>query len=158
MRKKSNYKPRFIRKDIMSYVKSGLQTVASVPHAGSTLRIKNFDALENVMFGRATEEDVNVLISCFNITEAIARLFPSRGGDWMAEIREAQNAILNMGKRGVAGRNFAFTALELQAVRLAMQIHDRQLEEITVREIEQAMDYVTECIRLKKARPIVEAV
>lgn len=158
MRKKSNYKPRFIRKDIMSYVKSGLQTVANVPHAGSTLRIKNFDSLENVMYGRATEEDVNILISCFNITEAIARLFPSRGGDWMAEIREAQNAILNMGKRGVAGRNFAFTALELQAVRLAMQIHDRQLEEITVREIEQAMDYVTECIRLKKARPIVEAV
>ena len=63
-----------------------------------------------------------------------------------------------MGKRGVSGRNFAFTALELKAVRLAMEIHDRQLEEITVREIEQAMDYVTECIRLKKARPIVEAV
>ena len=114
MRKKSSYRPRFIRKDIMSYVKSGLQTVANVPHAGSTLRIKNFDSLENVMYGRATEEDVNILISCFNITEAIARLFPSRGGDWMAEIREAQDAILNMGKRGVGGRNFAFTALELQ--------------------------------------------
>jgi len=158
MRKKSSYRPRFVRKDIMSYVKSGLQTVANVPHAGSTLRIKNYESLDNVMYGRATEEDINVLISAFNITEAIARLFPSKGGDWMVEIRQAQDAILNMGKRGVSGRNFAFTALELQAVRLVMQVHDQQLEEITVREIEQAMDYVAECIRLKKARPIVEAV
>jgi hypothetical protein len=38
-----------------------------------------------------------------------------------------------------------------------MQVHDQQLEEITVQEIEQAMDFVAECIRLKKARPIVEA-
>lgn len=106
------------------------------------------------MYGKATEDDVNTLITCFNITEAIARLFPAKGGDWMQEIRDAQDAIFNMGKRGVSGRNFAFTALELQAVRLAMQVHDQQLEHITVREIEQAMDYVVECIRLKKARPI----
>ena len=157
MRKKSSYKPRFVRNDIMSYVKAGLQTVANVPSAGSTLRIKNYDSLDNVLFGKATTEDVDILIACFNISEAIACLFPSKGGDWLQEIRAAQDAIFNMGKRGVSGRNFAFTALELQAVRLAMQVHDQQLEEITVREIEQAMDYVAECIRLKKARPIVEA-
>ena len=157
MRKKSSYKPRFIRKDIMSYVKAGLQTVAKVPNAGSTLRIKNYDSLDAVLYGKATTQDMDILIACFNISEAVAILFPSKGGDWLTEIRDAQNAIFNMGKRGVSGRNFAFTALELQAVRLAMQVHDQQLEEITVREIEQAMDYVAECIRLKKARPIVEA-
>ena len=157
MRKKSSYRPKPIRTDVMAFVKSGLQTVANIPHAGSTLRIQNFNALDNVMYGKATEDDVNTLITCFNITEAIARLFPSKGGDWMQEIRDAQDAIFNMGKRGVSGRNFAFTALELQAVRLAMQVHDQQLEHITVREIEQAMDYVVECIRLKKARPIKEA-
>ena len=157
MRKKSSYKPRFVRNDIMSYVKAGLQTVARVPNAGSILRIKNYDALENVLYGKATTEDVDILIACFNISEAIACLFPSKGGDWLQEIRAAQDAIFNMGKRGVSGRNFAFTALELQAVRLAMQVHDQQLEEITVREMEQAMDYVAECIRLKKARPIMEA-
>lgn len=157
MRKKSSYKPRFVRKDIMSYVKAGFQTVANVPSAGSTLRIKNYDSLDNVLFGKATTEDVDILIACFNISEAIACLFPPKGGDWLQEIRAAQDAIFNMGKRGVSGRNFAFTALELQAVRLAMQVHDQQLEEINVREMEQAMDYVAECIRLKKARPIMEA-
>jgi hypothetical protein len=141
----------------MSYVKAGFQTVAKVPSAGSTLRIKNYDSLDNVLYGKATRDDVDILIACFNISEAIAYLFPSKGGDWMAEIKAAQDAIFNMGKRGVSGRNFAFTALELQAVRLAMQVHDQQLEEITVQEIEQAMDFVAECIRLKKARPIVEA-
>jgi hypothetical protein len=141
----------------MSYVKAGLQTVARVPNAGSILRIKNYDSLDNVLYGKATSDDVDILIACFNISEAIAYLFPFKGGDWMAEIKAAQDAIFNMGRRGVSGRNFAFTALELQAVRLAMQVHDQQLEEITVREIEQAMDFVAECIRLKKARPIVEA-
>ena len=47
----------------MAFVKSGLQTVASVPHAGSTLRIQNFNALDNVMYGKATEDDVNTLIT-----------------------------------------------------------------------------------------------
>jgi hypothetical protein len=154
MRKKSNYKPKGIRLDVMTYVKSGLLPVAKVPNAGTTLITKNHAAFDEIMFGRATKEHVDVLIHAFNQAEAIAKLFPNKGGDWLPEIKEAQDAVYNMGKRWVNGSNFAFTGPELQAVKLAMSVHDQQLEETTVKELEQCIDYVTECIIHRRARVI----
>lgn len=42
----------------------------------------------------------------------------------------------------------------MKAVNLAMEIHDEQLNQSSVMELEKMIDYVTEQIRLKKARPI----
>jgi hypothetical protein len=39
-----------------------------------------------------------------------------------------------------------------------MEIHDAQLEAVTVKQLETAMEFVTETVRLKKARAIVETV
>jgi hypothetical protein len=44
----------------------------------------------------------------------------------------------------------------MTAVKLIMDLHDAQLDDCTVREMEQALFIVEEEIRLKKARPIVE--
>lgn len=155
MRKKSKYKPKGVRYDVMTYVKSGMLKVAKVPNAGVTLITKNHSALDEIMFGRGDKDQVDVLIHCFNQAEAIAKLFPEKGGDWLPEIKEAQDAVYNMGKRGVTGKNFVFTGPELQAVKLAMQVHDAQLEETTVKEVEQAIDYVNECIIHRRARAII---
>lgn len=73
----------------------------------------------------------------------------------MPEIKEAQDAVYNMGKRGVTGKSFVFTGTELQAVKLAMQVHDQQLEETTVKEVEQAIDFVNDCIIHGRARSII---
>ena len=37
-----------------------------------------------------------------------------------------------------------------------MEVHDAQLEVVTVKQLETAMDDVMESLRLKKMRPIVE--
>jgi len=42
------------------------------------------------------------------------------------------------------------------ALNLAMQVHDAQLEAVTVRELELAMKDVLENLRQKKMRPIIE--
>ena len=42
----------------------------------------------------------------------------------------------------------------MKAVNLAMEIHDEQLNQSSVMELEKMIDYVAEQIRLKKARPI----
>jgi hypothetical protein len=44
----------------------------------------------------------------------------------------------------------------MTAVKLVMDLHDVQLDDCTVREMEQALFIVEEHIRLKKARLIVE--
>lgn len=156
MRKKSKYKPKGVRYDVMTYVKSGMLPVAKVPSAGTTLITKNHSALDEIMFGRGNEEQTDILIHCFNQAEAIAKLYPTKGGDWLPEIKEAQDAVYNMGRRGVTGKGFVFTGPELQAVKLAMQVHDQQLEETSVKEIERAIDYVTECIIHRRARSIIK--
>jgi len=156
MKKRSKYKPKGVRLDVMSYVKSGLLPVAKVPNAGTTLITKNHAAFDEIMFGRATKEHVDVLIHALNQAEAIAKLFPNKGGDWLPEIKEAQDAVYNMGRRWVNGSNFAFTGPELQAVKLAMSVHDQQLEETTVKELEQCIDYVAECIIHRRARVIAK--
>jgi hypothetical protein len=44
----------------------------------------------------------------------------------------------------------------MTAVKLVMDVHDAQLDECTVKDMERALHIVAEEIRLKKCRPIVE--
>jgi hypothetical protein len=78
-----------------------------------------------------------------------------KGKDWLLEIREAQNAIYEMASRGLEKEKFLFRGPEMQAVNLAMEIHDAQLEQSTVKQLEEMSDFVTRQIILKRARPII---
>jgi len=156
MRKKSNYKPRGVRVDNMSWVIAGMKKVGALPTAGVALKLKNHEALDSILTGQGTKAHVDVLINAVNMTEAMARIRDDLGADWVTEIKAAQDAIYTMGKRGVERGSFAFTGPEMTAVRLIMDLHDAQLDDCSVREMEQALFIVGEEIRLKKARPIIE--
>jgi hypothetical protein len=97
-----------------------------------------------------------VLIHAVNVAEALIRIRDDLGADWAAEIKAAQDAIYTMGKRGVEKGSFAFTGPEMTALKLVMDVHDAQLDNCTVKEMEMALNIVSEEIRLKKCRPIVE--
>jgi hypothetical protein len=158
MRKKSNYKPKNIRLDNLGWVSSGLKKVGSLPTAGVDLKLKNHEALEAVLKGYATRDHVDVLIAALNMSEAIYHINPALGQDWADEIRAAQDAIFTMSRRGIKLSSFVFNASEMAAVKLAMSVHNQQLNDCTVREMEQAIDYVQLRIKNKQARQIVEAV
>ena len=112
MRKRSKYKPKPIRVDVMDYVKSGLMKFDDVPVAVD-LRIKNHHAMEELRLGRATKEDIDVLIGAFNMVEGFARLRPEYGADWQAEITAGQDALYHMGRRGSTTSRFTCKADEL---------------------------------------------
>lgn len=153
MRKK--YKPKGVRLDVMAWVKSGMIPVAKVPHAGITLKIKNHDALANLTQGRGTRDDVDIIIAAMNVAEALA--LRGTGKDWHSEIRDAQESILQMARRGLKHVDkFLFTGPEMQAVNLAMDVHDAQLEGATVLQMEQALKMVENEIKAKRARMIKE--
>ena len=156
MRKKSNYKPRGVRYDNMSWVMAGFKKVGALPTAGVALKLKNHEALDSILTGQGTRDHVDILISAVNMSEAFIRVRDELGRDWAKEIKAAQDAIYTMGKRGVEKDRFAFTGPEMNAVKLVMDLHDAQLDDCTVREMEQALFIVEEEIRLKKARPIIE--
>jgi hypothetical protein len=156
MKKKSKYKPRGVRYDNMSWVIAGMKKVGTLPTAGVALKLKNHEALDSILKGQGTRAHVDVLIAAVNMSEALVRIRDELGSDWKTEIRAAQDAIYTMGKRGFEKNSFVFTGPEMNAVKLVMDLHDVQLDECSVRDMEEALFIVEEEIRLKKARPIVE--
>ena len=154
MRKKSKYKPKGVRLDNMAWVQSGLRRVEDVS-ASATIKIRNHDAMNTLRLGNATKAEIDIIIAALNIAEALARR--GVGSDWLPELRAAQDALLTLARRGLTSR-FIVRADELTALNLAMEIHDAQLEAVTVKQLETAMNDVTETVRLKKARSIVETV
>ncbi len=154
MRKRSKYRPKGVRLDNMTWVQAGLKKVDAIG-AGTTLKIRNHDAMNNLRMGTAVRRDIDALIDALNVTEALANR--GIGEDWKPEIRAAQDAILDLARRGVAN-DFRFIARgpELVALNLIMEVHDAQLETVTVKQLETAMADVMESLRLKKMRPIVE--
>jgi hypothetical protein len=156
MRKKSKYKPRGVRADNMSWILAGMKKVGTLPTAGIALKLKNHEALESILRGQGTKHDVDVLINAVNMAEAMVRIRDDLGADWATEIRAAQDAIYTMGKRGIEKGRFAFTGPEMTAVKLVMDVHDAQLDDCTVKEMEMALEIVSEEVRLKKCRAIVE--
>lgn len=138
------------------WVTAGLKKVGSLPTAGAALGLKNHEALEAVLKGYATRDDIDVLIAAFNMAEGLYHINPKLGLDWAKEIRDAQDAILSMSRRGLEVGKFLFTGSEMVAVRLAMDVHDQQIDDCSVREMEQAIQYVADRIRNKHARSIVE--
>jgi hypothetical protein len=149
---RKKYKPKGIRLDAVSWVLSGMKKVAEVPEAGTKLMIRNHVAFDEVLAGRGTVDHVDMLIHMVNMTEALARL--DLGDDWMQEIREAQDAIYAMAQRGVSGKKFLFTGLEINSVRQVLELHDEQLRNCQVRVLEQALDEIAKEYANKKMRVI----
>lgn len=153
MRKKSNYKPKGVRLDAVNWVLSGLKQVSSVGDALLILKSKNHLALSEIVQGKGTKEQIDTLIAALNMCEAYA--VHGKGSDWNVEIRQAQDALYEMAMRGIDLERFVFRGPEMQSVNLAIEVHDAQLDQSTVQELEKMTDFVVKQITLKKARPIV---
>jgi hypothetical protein len=156
MKKKSKYKPKGVRYDNLSWIIAGMKKVGTLPTAGVALKLKNHEALDSILTGQGTRDHVDVLIAAVNMSEALIRVREDLGRDWAQEIREAQDAIYTMGKRGFEKNSFVFTGPEMTAVKLVMDLHDAQLDDCSVKEMEQALFIVEEELRLRKARAIVK--
>lgn len=155
MRKKSKYKPKGVRLDNLTWVVAGMKKVGSLPSTGVVLKLKNHEALDAVLTGTGTREHLDILIAAVNMSEALVRVRDELGIDWTSEIEAAQDAIYTMGKRGATNNRFVFTGPEMTAVKLVMDLHDVQLDDCTVKEMEKALFIIEEEIRMSKARFIV---
>ena len=155
MRKRSSYRPRVVLQNPLEFVLSGFKPVRDLPGVYIDVQLKNRTALEQIRKGNATKEDIDMLIGAFNITEALAIM--GKGHDWLDEIRQGQDALLELSRRGVAnGMRFIMTAKQWEALKLVMDLHEEQLAHATVHDIEKAHNHVLAVIRQGKARAIVQ--
>jgi hypothetical protein len=141
MKKRSKYRPRPVMRDTMHWVKSGFYKVDGHP-ATADLALSNHTAMDVLRKGKATMVDMKVLTDMLNVMEALTRVNQAFGEDYSQEIEAAQQAIMSLVARCKERGVFTCTASELDALRVAIELHDAQLEIATVNDIAQAMDII----------------
>lgn len=154
MRKRSKYRPRAVLANPLGYVLESLKPVSQHEQYLVELKIKNHLAMSTLTKGLATRGDIDTLIASVNIVEALYRL--GFGREYADVVKAGLNALRSVGKRGVESGRFILKADEMNALNLVMELHDAQMDIITIKDMDKAIALVKEEFRLRKARPIVE--
>lgn len=154
MRKRSKYRPRAVLQNPLGYVLESLTPVAKHEQYLVELKIKNHLAMTTLTRGEATRGDIDTLIASINIVEALYRL--GFGKEYADVVRDGLDALRSVGKRGAESGRFVLKANEMNALNLVMELHDAQMELITIKDMDKAIELVKEEYRQRKMRPIVE--
>ena len=154
MRKRSKYRPRAVLQNPVGYVLESLKPVAQHEQYLVELKIKNHLAMTTLTKGEATRSDIDTLIASVNIVEALYRL--GFGREYADVVRDGLDALRSVGKRGVESGRFILKADEMNALNLVMELHDAQMDLITIKDMDKAIELVKEEHRQRKVRPIVE--
>lgn len=118
------------------------------------LKIRNHMALQSLTQGRATRAEMDDIIAMGNAVEALYRL--GFGKDYEEVVRNGLDAILSVARRGVEKEErFILTAPEMNAINELMELHDEQMEVITVKDMENAMKLMEKEYRSRKMTPII---
>ena len=154
MRKRSKYRPKHVLLNPVGFVMEGLSPVRSHTSFMVDLKIRNHAALDSLTKGIATRTDIDTLIAMGNITEAFARM--GFGKDYSDVVKQGLIALRSVGARGVGSGRFVLKAAEMTALNEFMELHDAQMEVVTLRDMDEAIALVSEEFRLKKMTPILE--
>lgn len=154
MRKRSSYKPKPVLQNPLGYVLDGITPVGKHDNFLIDLKIKNHGALTSLTQGKATRQDVDVLIQAVNIVEALYRL--GFGRDYFEVVRSGMDALFEVGVRGAESGRFVLKAAEMGALNTVMELHDAQFDVITVRDVDRAINIVIAEHLQKKMRRIVK--
>ena len=152
MRKRSKYKPKPVHPNPLGYVLDSITPVSQHNSYLVDLRIKNHGALTALTKGVATRKDIDTLIQAVNMVEALYRL--GFGRDYFPEVRAGLDALYEMGVRGAESGRFVLKASEMDALNVVMELHDAQLEVITVKDMDKAIALVIEDFKQRKMRAI----
>ena len=152
MRKKSSYRPKPVLVNPLQYVLESFTPVRVHDSYLVDMKIKNHGAMSNLTRGLADKEDVNTLVNMVNVTEALYRL--GFGREYRSVVKDGLDALHGMGRRGVQTGRFILKAQEMSHLNLIMELHDAQMDLITIKDMEKAIDLVNKEFNHRKMRRI----
>ena len=153
MRKRSSYRPKPQHPNPVAWLMNGFKPVADAGIVN--VQIKNHNAIDALRKGIADREDIDTIIAALNIAEALQRL--GIGDEYRTELKEAQDALYAVSKRGIDREyRFVLKAQELTAINLGMEVHDAQIEVTAIHHMEDALNMVRDEIKNRRARVIME--
>jgi hypothetical protein len=154
MRKRSKYRPKKVLVNPLGYVLEGMTPVAKHEDTLIRLQLKHHYAMTALTQGKATRDDMDRLISMANMTEALYRL--GFGADYGDVVAQGMPALLQVCRRGAEGGRFVLRAEEMKAINTLMELHDAQLEVVTVQDIERGVALVEKEQKAKRVDFIIE--
>jgi hypothetical protein len=140
MRKRSKYRPRAVLANPVAYVVESITPVTQHDSYLVDLKIKNHGAMAALTRGHATRADMDTLIAMSNMIEALWTL--GFGKEYEAVMCEGQAALISVGRRGLADGRFILRASEMASLNELMELHDAQMEVVTVGDIERGIEII----------------
>ena len=137
MKKRSKYRPRRVLLDTMAFVQESLTPVAKHDNYLLDLKIVNSMAMASLMKGTATKRDMDVLVAMSNIVEALYEL--GFGRQYQDVATEGRYAILSIVYRAVERLRFVPTGEDVKRLNTLMELHDAQMDAITIVDMERAI-------------------
>ena len=144
---RKKYRPKPILRDPMGYVVESLTVLNDHGYPLVDLKIKNSQAMYALLRGAAKKYDIDKLIAMCNITEALMEM--GYGKDYRDAFTHGKCAILSIVDRASKHGKFVPTGDEVGMLNTLMELHDAQLEVITVKEMERAIRTVETRIKHK---------
>lgn len=143
------YRPKARLVNPMEYVLEGFAPVASAGSYLTDLKVHNHMAMADLMRGEAKKKQMDTLIAMSNICEALQRM--GHGEEYKDVTVEGRFALLSVIFRAVERLKFIPTGTEINQLNLLMELHDAQMDTITVRDMEKAIQLAQRELRRKKA-------
>jgi len=154
VRKRSSYRPRPKLVNPVAYVIEGLTPVKDHDSYLIDLKIKNHGAMTALTRGQADKDQIEFLINMSNAAQALCMMGFKQ--EYVELVLEGSDALLQVGRRGAKTGSFVLKAEEMNAINLLMQVHDEQMELITVKDMEKVNEIVIRELRSKHRRKMKE--
>ena len=149
---RKRYRPKPVLLDTMAYVKQELTPVSKHDSYLLDLQLKNSQAMASLLRGTATRTEMDVLIAMSNIAESLRLM--GFGKEYEAVGIAGREALIGIAFRSVKLLRFTPTGPEIKALNDLMELHDAQMDVITVQDMCNAITRAKATIRSGKATRI----
>ena len=152
---RKKYKPKYVIVDLVGHLKYSIKPLVKHDSYVIDLKLRNHAAMLALTQGRATKQDIDVLIPMSNTVEALRRMGIGKG-EYDDAIQAGLAALWEVSRRGAEVGRFVLRAQEMAALNTLMDVHDAQMDVISVRELELAREIIHREYRAGKMRKVVE--
>ena len=153
---RKKYRPKHVLQNPVGYVLESMTRVADHDFDLTALRIKNSQAMYALLHGGAMKDDMDKLVAMSNVTEALWEM--GFGAEYQNVCIDGRYAILSIVNRATKHGKFTPTGPEITMLNTLMELHDAQMEVITVKDMERALDVIRHKLRTRRDTVVLPAI
>lgn len=145
---RKKYRPKPVLQNPVGYVLESMMPLRNHDFPLTDLKIKNHLAMSMLTTGKATKKDMDMLVTMSNVTEALWEM--GFGKEYQNVCIDGRYALLSVINRATQHGRFTPTGPEITMLNTLFELHDAQMEVITVKDMEKALELVRIRLRTDK--------